>query len=56
MLSNSSQIDRRTIVVAKFMHGNSKEYLRGSHIDIREAGLYKSERVIGNPQGERDSC
>lgn len=35
------------------MFGNFKEHLRGTISEIRDAGLYKSERVIESPQEAR---
>ena len=35
------------------MYGNIKEQLTNTLNEIREAGLYKSERVIESPQDAR---
>ena len=35
------------------MYSNFKEHLQSTIRDIREAGLYKSERVIDGPQDAR---
>lgn len=35
------------------MYGNFKEHLQSTIKDIREAELYKSERVIDSPQDAR---
>lgn len=37
------------------MYGNFKEHLQSTIKDIREAGLYKNERVIDSPQDARVS-
>lgn len=35
------------------MYSNFKEHLQSTIDEIREAGLYRSERVIAGPQDER---
>lgn len=35
------------------MYSNFKEHLQNTIDEIREAGLYKSERVIDSPQDAR---